>query len=170
MNGFMFVGLVGFLAGMFLAPKKGSELRNQISEKMSNLKASAKNKGQQIKDVVTPVISQVKEEGCTLKNEGKEIAQDMHACLDKNMETGKQVLSDAQGRLNDKVAPVVSLIKDDAKELEDKAHCAVSKVTDKVDELKQKSSETLVDLKNKGADALSDLKHKVQDKPQDKAS
>jgi len=164
MNGFMFVGLVGFLAGIFLAPKKGSELRDQLGEKVSKLRASAKDKGRQIKDAVEPVILQVKEEGCTLKHESKEIVHDVHACLDKNLENGKQVLSSAQERLGEKVSPVVSLIKDDAKELEDKAHCVVNKVSDKFDELKQKSSETLVDLKNKGADALSDLKHKGEEK------
>src|ERR1700733_8261679 len=105
MNGFMFFGLAGFLAGILLAPKKGSELRSQLSEKVNELKSSVQDKGRQVKEVVMPVISQVKEEGCTLKNEGKEIAQDVHACLDKNLENGKQVLGNAQERLNDKVAP-----------------------------------------------------------------
>ena len=89
MKGFVFVGLAGFLAGIFLAPKKGSELRGQISERMDNLKASAQEKSNQLKDAVMPVISQVKEESCNLRNEGKEIVQDVNACLDKNMENGQ---------------------------------------------------------------------------------
>jgi len=155
MKGFMFVGLAGFLAGIFLAPKKGSELREQLCEKMDDLKSTARDKGNQLKEVVMPVISQVKEEGCTLKNEGREIVQDVHACLDKNMETGKQVLGNAQERLNDKVAPVVTLIKEDAKGLEEKAHNAVTKVSDKIDDLKQKGTDALSDLKFKGEEKAS---------------
>jgi gas vesicle protein len=153
MNGFLFVGLAGFIAGIFLAPKKGSELREQLGDKMSKLKSAACDKKEQLKEVVTPVISQVKEEGYTLKNQGKEIVQDVHACLDKNLESGKQVLEGAQERLSEKVAPVVSLIKDDAKELGDKAHDAADKVHGKIDELKQK-----------GSDAINDLKTKAQEK------
>ncbi|MBS2005691.1 MAG: YtxH domain-containing protein [Cyanobacteria bacterium SZAS TMP-1] len=159
MRGFMFVGLASFLAGLFLAPKKGSELRSELCGKVDDLKASAKEKGNQIKEVVLPVISQVKEEGCTLKNEGKEFVQDVQACLDKNIENGKQVLENAQERLHEKVTPVVTLIKDDARGLEERAQGAVNKVHEKVDELKQKGSE-----------AFSDLKQKVDEKVEEKAS
>jgi gas vesicle protein len=155
MNGFLFVGLVGFLAGIFLAPKKGSELRSQLSEKMNDLKSSAKDKVNQVKEVVTPVISQVKEEGCTLKHEGQEIVHDVSACLDKNLDNGKQVLESAQERLSDKVAPVVTLIKDDAKGLEEKAHSAANKVSDKIGELKKKGTEAFSELKHKGEEKLS---------------
>jgi gas vesicle protein len=155
MKGFMFVGLAGFLAGIFLAPKKGSELREELSEKMTDLKSSALDKSRQLKEVVMPVISQVKEEGCTLKSEGKEIVQDVHACLDKNLESGLQVLENAQERLNNKVTPVVTLIKDDAKGLEEKAQSAVNKVSDKFDELKQKGSDAFSDLRHKGEEKVS---------------
>jgi len=151
MKGFMFMGLAGFLAGMFMAPKKGSELRGEICDKMTELKNTAKDKGRELKEVVMPVISQVKEEGCTLKSESKEMLNDVHACLDKNLENSKQVMEGAKERLNDKVAPVVSLIKDDARALDEKAHEAVDKMNEKVDELKQKGSEALTELKHKAS-------------------
>jgi len=151
MKGFMFMGLAGFLAGMFMAPKKGSELRGEICDKLADIKSTAKDKSRELKDAVMPVFSQVKEEGCTLKSEGKEILSDVHACLDKNLENGKQVVEGAKERLNDKVAPVVTLIKEDARELEEKAHGAVDKMNEKVDELKQKGSEALADFKVKAS-------------------
>jgi hypothetical protein len=126
---------------------------------MKNLRARARDKKDRIKEVVNPVISQVKEETVLLKNEGKNMVDDLHACLDKNLETGKIALECAKDRLHEKITPVVDMVKEDVKELDGKAHEAADKAHEKFDEAKLRGSEKMDELKQVGSEKIEEFKH-----------
>jgi len=147
----MFVGLFGFLAGVLFAPKKGSELRNQMRESWDLFHYSVEEKGKEVWEVVKPAAEQVKAEGSNLKSEGKAMLKDAGEFLDKSISSGKQSLEESQNRVNEKVAPVVTLIKDDVRELSDGATDAVGKVSEKFDELKKKGTSAFDSMAKKEA-------------------
>jgi gas vesicle protein len=153
MRGLMFMGLFGFLAGVFLAPKKGSELRGQIREQFELFQYSVEEKGKDLWQVVAPAAEQVKTEGCNLKSEGKALLRDAGQFVEKTVDSGKQTLEESQGRVSEKLAPVVSLIKEDAKEIKEGASEAINKVGEKFDDLKKKGTEAFESMQKKEASA-----------------
>ena len=151
MRGLMFFGLLSFLAGVLLAPKKGSELRTQMRESWDLFKYSTEEKSKEVWQAIVPAAEQVKEEGCNLKAEGKALLKDASNYIDKAVGNGKQTLEESQCRVNEKFTPVVSLIREDVHELGEGASDAINKVTEKFDELKKKSASVIDNLQKKEA-------------------
>lgn len=151
MRGLMFFGLLSFLAGVLLAPKKGSELRTQMRESWDLFKYSTEEKGKEVWQAIVPAAEQVKDEGNNLKSEGKALLKDAGEYLVKAVGNGKQTLEESQGRVSEKFAPVVSIIKEDVQELSEGATGTLNKVTEKFDELKKKGVSAIDNLQKKEA-------------------
>jgi len=70
--GFLAGAAVGALAGILLAPDKGSETRRKISEKGTDLADGLKNKFNDFVDSVTEKFQGAKDEAASMANKGKE--------------------------------------------------------------------------------------------------
>jgi gas vesicle protein len=117
MRGLMFFGLLSFLAGVLLAPKKGSELRTQMRESWDLFKYSTEEKGKEVWQAIVPAAEQVKEEGNNLKSEGKALLKDAGEYLDKAVGNGKQTLEESQVRVSESLPLLFQLSKKTYKNL-----------------------------------------------------
>jgi gas vesicle protein len=70
----LLAGLFGYILGLLFAPKKGSELRDDLRDLVLDLKdvsagtvSQVKSKSQELIDIAQPTLNQVKAEASNLK-------------------------------------------------------------------------------------------------------
>jgi len=70
----LLAGLFGYILGLLFAPKKGSELREDLRDLVLDLKdvgegtvSQVKSKSQELIDIAQPTLNQVKQEAGNLK-------------------------------------------------------------------------------------------------------
>ncbi len=121
MNRYFMVLLLGYLAGLFTAPKKGKELREDLKRTVTDLhsmgsEAAAKlvQGGQELASTALPAVQQVEVEGKMLKQEGTEILKNATQLFNESYEKGAAAIEQAEQRIKEKAAPAISLVKDDA--------------------------------------------------------
>lgn len=119
--------LVGAGIGMLFAPKKGSELRNDLKEKIDHLLAELKNIDKdEVKKEFDKKISELKKELADLdkekaleiaKKKGEELKKKAQELVDMAVEKGTPVLRDAAEDVRKKA---IAVTKDVLKKLEEK--------------------------------------------------
>lgn len=101
MKGLLFMGLLGFAAGALCAPKKGSELRQEIKDLFSDLQETgsdaildAQSKASEMLDKAQPALAQVKESAKNMQRSAtnsfnEAFAKEQAAAKDRKIDDAK---------------------------------------------------------------------------------
>jgi gas vesicle protein len=152
MNRFFLAVLFGYLVGIVSAPKKGSELREDIKDKLEGLKKAGsevaeamQRKGQAYVETASPAVEQVQIEGKKLQQESEEIARNASRLFNESYEKGTAALEQAEQRIKEKAAPAISLVKDDANAIKTQGSELLKKASTAIGEAKDAVSEAVAE-------------------------
>ena len=101
MKGLLFMGLLGYAIGTFFAPKKGSELRKEIKDRVADFQENgsdvildAQSMASDLIDKAQPALNQVKESAMQVKENAKTLkenaAKSFNEGFTKEQEAAKQ--------------------------------------------------------------------------------
>jgi len=161
MNRFFLAVLFGYLVGIVSAPKKGSELRAELKDKLEDLKKAGsevadamQRKGQAYVETATPAVEQVQIEGKKLQQESEEIARNATKLLNESYERGAAAIEQAEQRIKEKAAPAMSLVKDDANALKTQGSELLKKASTAIGDAKDAVAEKAQEFKFKDASSM----------------
>lgn len=145
---------IGAIAGMLLAPKKGSELRKELVEKGKDTVDTAKNMSKE--DYIALMNKTIDD----VKKAIDEFDVDDFKDATKNKYDG---VKNNFNELKDKLEDVTGKLKDSEKyaAVKDKLDVVIAEIADKIDVLKEKISEQSYDVISELEDEIDDIEDEL---------